>query len=121
MDSLKLPECNNFVVFARDELGEWYYEPDGSFGEPNVKAGGYELSSVIDSNAFGKFIHDGRFIDDLAVSDGDGSYTISLSSLREHFGSDRVERHMELLEEARVPAGYDLDERSRCSTTTGFI
>ncbi len=110
VDSLKLPECNNFVVLARDELGEWYYEPYGSFGEPNVKVDGYELTSVIDSNAFGKFIHDGRFIDDLAVSDGDGSYTISLASLREHFGSDRVERHMELLEDARVPGGYDLDE-----------
>ena len=110
VDSLKLPECNNFVVLARDELGEWYFEPDGSFGEPNIESGGYELTSVIDSNAFGKFIHDGRFIDDLAVSDGDGSYTISLMSLREHFGSDRVERHMELLESARVSGGYDLDE-----------
>ena len=44
------------------------------------------------------------------MSDGAGSYSISLSSLREHFGSDRVERHMELLESARVPGGYDLDE-----------
>ena len=110
VDSVKLPECNNFAVFARGELGEWYFEKDGSFGEPNVKADGYELSSVIDERAFDTFIHEGRFVDDLAVSDGDGSYTISLASLRNNFGADRIERHMELLEEAKVPGGYDLDK-----------
>lgn len=110
IDSVELPNCNNFVVSARDLSGEnsWYYEPYGSFGSENIRAGGYVLADQLDERVFGVFIHKGRLISELAEKSGDG-YIISKNALREYFGSDAFDKYESKLSAVKSGSGYDLD------------
>ncbi|MCI8386913.1 MAG: hypothetical protein HFE63_00400 [Clostridiales bacterium] len=110
VDKAELINCNNFAVLARDlTLDEWYYEPYGSFGEANIRAEGYELSSVIDPRLRDTFIVNGKTVSNFAKYEN-GKYIVTEKMLRELISAKKIEDVKEQLNKVKAAGGYDLDK-----------
>ena len=107
VDEVSLPACSNYTVYALDlETCEWYYEPHPTFGEENVRAGGYRLADVIDGRCRGVYILNGKVYDDFADSS-----TVSERSLITLVGDSRFKRYKTRLSEFLTEDGrYSIDE-----------
>ena len=108
VDAVTLPSCGNETSYARDDNG-WYFAPQTTLGEENVRAAGYELASVLDERTRGAFLHDGRIVSGFAKPYG-GGYVITEAVLRKQFTAEKVEKAASALAKCRVSGGYDLRE-----------